>query len=181
MKRMALFLAAALLAALCAGCGQSNGFPDNADFAAAIQSSRGEELNEAFAVVTYEAGGAPQLATNPGGVSDEEGAQLAQMTADTLGLDGELFEQYAVSASLIITKAYAVGVFRPAEGQTDAAMEAVEAYVSNVRASFENYLPDQYAVAKQAVVRQYPSGEILLALCEDASAQADALEQALNA
>ena len=181
MKRTAFVLAAALMLALTAGCSQpERGFSDNADFVAAIESTRSDELNAAFPIVTFSGEEAPALATNPNGVSDEEGAELAQMTADTMMLSSAQFEQYAVSASLIITKAYAVGVFRPAEGQADAALSVVQAYVGNICNSFENYLPDQYEIAQEAVIREYPSGEILLVLCEDASTQADAMEEALG-
>ena len=181
MKRMAMLLAAALLAGLAVGCSPAeSGFPDDADFVAAIESTRGDDLNSALPIVTFEAGGAPALATNPNGVSDEEGADLAQMTADTMLLSDGVFDEYAVSASLIITQAYAVGVFRPAEGQEDMALTVVQAYVGNVCNSFENYLPDQYDIAKQAIVRQYPSGELMLVMCADAETQADAMEKALG-
>lgn len=181
MKRLIASALSLLLAAALTACGGTKSFPADADYTAAIESTRDEELNESFAIVAWEAGGAPALAWNPNDLSEEEAASYAQMTADTLGLDADLFKRYSVSASLIITKAYAVGVFLPADGCEDEALDAVNSYVENVKKSFENYLPDQYAVAKQAVVRQYSSGEILLVLCENAKQQADALEQALSA
>lgn len=180
MKRLITSALALVLAVSLAACSGAAGFAQDADFSSAIESTREEELNQAFPIVDYTAGGEPVLSLNPNGMSKEEAASYAQMVADTIGLDGFLFERYSVSASLIITQAYAVGVFRPAEGCEEDALDAVNSYVDNVKKSFENYLPDQYDIAKQAVVRQYSSGEILLVLCENAPQQADALEKALS-
>ena len=180
MKRLITSALALVLAVSLAACSGAAGFAQDADFSSAIESTREEELNQAFPIVDYTAGGEPVLSLNPNGMSEEEAASYAQMVADTIGLDGSLFERYSVSASLIITQAYAVGVFRPAEGCEEDALDAVNSYVDNVKKSFENYLPDQYDIAKQAVVRQYSSGEILLVLCENAPQQADALDKALS-
>ena len=56
----------------------------------------------------------------------EAAAQMADMVMQTLTLTPDQLQQYAFSISLINVKAYGVGVFMPAEGQTEAVKAALE-------------------------------------------------------
>ncbi len=58
-------------------------------------------------------------------------------------------------------------------------LAALEEYVSLQQQAFDQYLEDQYAVAKGALLRTLPGGEIALVMCEGAPDIMTALEQAL--
>ena len=60
------------------------------------------------------------------------------------------------------------------------AQAAVESYVSLQRKSFENYLADQYEVAKGALVKTLPGGEIVLVMSEGAADIMANLEKTLK-
>ena len=98
----------------------------------------------------------------------------------TLGLTGDQLDKYAVSMSMMNVRAYAVGIFKPAEGQTDAVKGALDAYVKAQQQSFQNYLADQYEVAKAAKLETLPGGEVVLVMCEDGAAVFEAIQKALK-
>ena len=75
------------------------------------------------------------------------------MMLDTMGIDPATLDAYAFSMSMMNVRAYAIGVFKPAEGQAEVVQAAVESYVSLQRKSLENYLADQYEVAKEMCIR----------------------------
>ena len=68
--------------------------------------------------------------------------------------------------SLMNVRAYAVGIFRPAEGQAETVQAGLESYVKLQQQSFEQYLEDQYEIAKAAKIETLPSGEIVLVMSE---------------
>ena len=99
---------------------------------------------------------------------------------DTMGIDPATLDAYAFSMSMMNVRAYAIGVFKPAEGQAEAVQAAVESYVSLQRKSFENYLADQYEVAKGALIKTLPGGEIVLVMSEGAADIMANLEKTLK-
>ena len=116
-------------------------------YAYAIRDARPAEDNEYSEIACGDAGGEPMLAVNPNDVSAEDAASSIQMMLDTMGIDPATLDAYAFSMSMMNVRAYAIGVFKPAEGQAEAVQAAVESYVSLQRKSFENYLADQSEVA----------------------------------
>ena len=166
--RKALSLASVLLAVLllcsCGGAapaasGQSQPpaassgpYGSAADYKAVIEASRDSELN---GLAMYD------IITSP---SDP----LYDMVFETYGFNTEDFENYAVSAGTVITISYGVFIILPKEGSHDAVMQQVESFVKQQEKAMENYLQDQYEIAKSAVVKTAPTGEILLAMCKDA-------------
>ena len=115
-------------------------------YAYAIRDARPAEDNEYSEIACGDAGGEPMLAVNPNDMSAEDAASSIQMMLDTMGIDPATLDAYAFSMSMMNVRAYAIGVFKPAEGQAEAVQAAVESYVSLQRKSFENYLADQYEV-----------------------------------
>ena len=91
-----------------------------------------------------------------------------RMELEVAGLTPELLDEFAYSTSLMMTRAYGLGIFMPADGQTDAVKEACLGFVELQKQSFETYLVDQYEIAKQAVVEVLDSGEVVLVMCENA-------------
>ena len=69
-----------------------------------------------------------------------------------LGLDETMVDEYAVAYSLMNVKAYAVALVKPVEGQEEAVKTAIESYQASMIKSFEQYLPDQLAIAQAAVI-----------------------------
>ena len=177
MKRMMTWMLAAALVLALAGCGQaassSSAVPK--DYLTILQDARTQEENDAFQVVYH------REATGMTGLSEEEAANMAPMMLDTMGLDEALCESYAMSLSLMNVHAYGIGVFKPVEGKADAVKAAAESYVAAQVRAQENYLPDQYEIAKSAIVEQVPSGEIILVMCDNAQTVAESLRTALKA
>jgi len=102
------------------------------------------------------------------------------MMLSTLGLEEDMLSEYALSMSLMNVRAYAVGIFVPAEGKTEDVQAAVESYVAAQRRAFEQYLQDQYEIAQNAIVETLPGGEVMLVMSEDAAQTAQALRDALK-
>ena len=148
-------------------------------YAFAIRDARDAADNESSAIVSGDAGAEPFFAVNPNGLTNEESAGQISMMLQILGIDAGSLDAYAFSVSLMNVRAYAIGVFKPAEGKSDEVMAALEEYVSLQQQSFEQYLEDQYAVAKDALLRTLPGGEIVLVMCEGAPDIMAALEKSL--
>lgn len=187
-KCTAWFLAFALIFSL-AGCApaSSSAAPSSSasaavpkDYAQLLRDARSDEENEYSEIVAGEAGGEPTMPHNPNSIGAQDVQNTASMMLQTLGLDPALLERYALSMSLMNVRAYAVGVFKPAEGKSAEVEQALKGYVAAQQKAFEQYLPDQYEVTKGAVVRTEPSGEVILVMNEDAAATAGKLEKALK-
>ena len=116
--------------------------------------------------------------------TDEEQAKsMIEMQMSTLGLptdDLASLGTYAYSLSLMNVQAYMVGIFKPASGSEETVRIALENYLSNLQRSFENYLPDQYEIAKNGTVKELSSGEIVIVVCEDSATVLKAIEDALK-
>ncbi len=165
-KFAALFLTFTLCLSF-AACGQaSSGSGEAKDYTQAIVAARSDEDNE-MEILAAKSGEDAVYSSNPNGLDNADAPQMAEMVLATLGISADQLEEYAFSISLINVRAYAVGVFKPAEGQEDAVKAALEDYLVNIRKSFEQYLADQYEVAKKGKVEVLPSGELLLVMCKD--------------
>lgn len=151
-------------------------------YTAAIVASRDQETNDSLPVIGAKAGESAVYTYLPSSMENdpEAAAQMADMVMQTLTLTPDQLQQYAFSISLINVKAYGVGVFVPAEGQTDAVKAALEDFITNQQKSFENYLADQYEIAKQAKVEVLPTGEVVLVMCENSSEAFSTIEAALQ-
>ena len=151
-------------------------------YTAAVVASRDQETNDSLPVLGAKAGESAVYTYLPSSMENdpEAAAQMADMVMQTLTLTPDQLQQYAFSISLINVKAYGVGVFMPAEGQTEAVKAALEDFVVNQQKSFENYLADQYEIAKQAKVEVLPTGEVVLVMCENSSEAFSTIEAALQ-
>lgn len=171
MKRiLALLFTGIFSLALLAGC--SGGSSSNTasktpattqDYVDAITSSRSDEENEAYNIITNETG-------------DDD-----QMLLSFFGVAKEDMTNYAISMSMINIKSYGIAIVMPGEGKAQTILDAANAFVEMQQNAQENYLPDQYAIAKAAIVKQLDSGEVVLVMCEDSSTVLSNIEKALNA
>ena len=166
MKKQWIHLICMLLAVcMLAACGApaSSSSAQEKDYVQAIINARSSEENENDAIYTWKTGGTVSLGLNPYDVSDEDAASTVPMMLSTLGLEEDMLSEYAMSMSLMNVRAYAVGIFVPAEGR-----------------AFEQYLQDQYTIAQNAVIETLPGGEVMLVMSEDAAQTAQALRDALK-
>lgn len=181
MKKCTAALAALALCLGLAGCGAASSSASQAqpvDYTQAIVDARSDTDNERD-ILAAKAGEDAAYTHNPQEMPAEEAAPQAEMVLMTLGLEPAQLDEYACSVSLMNVQAYAVGIFRPAEGEAEAVQAALETYVSSIQQSFQNYLPDQYEIAKGAKVQTLGTGEVVLVLCEDASGVLSAIEDRL--
>ncbi len=148
-------------------------------YAFAIRDARPDEDNQYFEIVSGDKDADPFFAVNPNGLTDEESADSIRMMLETMGLDATTLDAYAFSMSMMNVRAYAIGIFKPAEGQEEAVRAALEEYVSLQRQAFEQYLADQYEIASNAVLRTLPGGELVLIMSDGAPDLLTSLEQAL--
>lgn len=143
-----------------------SGEGSSADYQTVIQQARPSELNELqmFNIVT-----------------DPEDPLYTEIFNESFGLVAADMERYAISLGLTIVQTYGVAIILPREGRYDAVLAQVNAYVEAQQKSMENYLQDQYEIAKGAIVKTADTGEILLAMCEGAADVMAKMEQGLAA
>lgn len=148
-----------LLLAGCAGPGSAGG--SDADYAALIRDNRSAEENQILPIIT-----------SPDDADFDAVFGLYGFEADDM-------ERYAVSISMINVKAYGVAIILPAEGRADAVVTQLESFIELQKKSQENYLPDQYEIAKGALLETVASGEVVLVMSEDAASLMAALKAGL--
>ena len=131
-------------------------------YADAITAARDDEMNEVMPIQTT--------------LDAEKDAYLIEM----LGFGPDDVEAAAISVSMINVKAYGVAVVKPAEGHEDVVKAGLEGFVEYQKKSFEQYLADQYEVAKAARVETLEDGTMILVMCEDQDTVYDGIVSALN-
>ncbi len=161
---LCLILAAALVLAGCGGGSSSSEASEPKDYAEILRNARTDEYNEYFEVVTG---------------PDDDTIGILDFLAQS-GFAPEAMEQYAISVSLMNTKAYAVMIIKPAEGQEEAIRTAMQDYIQMQQDSFEFYLADQYEIAQDAQLETAPSGELILVMSEDAADVLQKIEDGLK-
>ena len=164
MKKISLVLCIVLAFGMLAGCGGQYGSSN--DYTKIIEDARDPELNT---LSQYDV------------VSGPDSDLYDMMFGEGAWFDDSVMERYAVSTSNIIIKVYGVAIILPKEGQEQAVLDQINAYVEYQQHSQENYLPDQYEVAMNAIVKTAKTGEVLLAMCEDADDVMAKLEAGLAA
>lgn len=183
MHRIRIFaLLAALLclsALALAGCGAA-ARTEPLDYAAILQQARPEEENQAFDL--FYAGADGQLAGAAGYTDQYTADQLAgisQAALELLGLDPADCRGFAASVSQMMTQSYAVVIALPADGRADAVKEGLQAFIQQQTELQQNYLPEQYAIAKAAQLTTLPTGEVVLVMGPNAADELAALKEAL--
>ena len=167
MKSMRSLTLAVLLAGL-TGCAGTQAQPSldpearTALYEAAIQGARDQEQNDAFALIT-----APD---DP----------LAGVILPLVGVEQGDMTAYAISASPMITQAYAVAAALPASGREEAVRAGFEGFIDQQKRNFEQYLPDQYAIAQAARLETLSDGTVLLVMCENQDEVLEAVRTAIE-
>ena len=184
MKRLLSILLAGVLAAGLVGCASSG--TDSAvshtpaDYTAALAESRTEEDNGNYTIFTLEGDSYTASKGYAEHLDSEAIASQGQMSLEVLGLTAEDVESASYSVSLMNVKAYGVAIVKPAEGKTDAVKEALSGFIESQKSAQENYLADQYAIAKAAKLETLKSGEVVLVMCENQDQVFQSIETALK-
>lgn len=166
MKRL---IAAALLLALpltgCAGKKEEKTLtPEERTqlYETAITAARDEETNQVQPVLTSAEG------------------ENANLIFSLLGVSAEDMSAFALSVSLMNVKAYAIAAIYPAAGKEDTVLEGLHSFVDSQKQSFEQYLPDQYEIAKNTRLETLEDGTALLVMCENQDPVFDAIRDAIE-
>ena len=178
---------AALLALGCAllvftGCGsKKDTTPKN--YTQIIHDAREAEDNDYYMIFSPAEDGkfTAQYGYSAEYEADQLSDEVANMMMPLLGLEDDMYDDFAASVSGMMVRVYGVAIVKPAEGKTDAVKSALEAYVTSEQQSMEHYLEDQYQIAKAATVTVAPTGEVILVCAENHDTLLDNIEKALAA
>ena len=188
MKRIiACLMAGVMLLALvgCGGSGSSGSASSAAkkDYTQILHDARSDEDNEYEMIFTKGEDGkfTAQYGYSAEYEADQLSDEVANMMMPLLGLEDDMYDDFAASVSGMMVRVYGVAIVKPAEGKTDAVKAALEDYVASEQQSMEHYLEDQYQIAKAAKVEVLPSGEVVLVCCENSDAVLSAIKTALAA
>ena len=180
MKRIiACLMAGVMLLALvgCGGSGSSGSASSAAkkDYTQILHDARSDEDNEYEMIFTK---GEDGKFTAQYGYSAE---YEANMMMPLLGLEDDMYEDFAASVSGMMVRVYGVAIVKPAEGKTQDVVDALDAYVQSQQKSMEHYLEDQYQIASAARVATVPTGEVVMVCCEDSDTVFENIKKALAA
>lgn len=108
-------------------------------------------------------------------------SSMNSMILQSMGLNTSDMSAFAISASMMNTKAYAIAAVMPAEGKQSAVLQALQGYIAQKQSEFEFYLPDQKVVADAAKVGVLSNGTVLLVMNEGQDAIYSAIASAIQA
>ena len=98
-----------------------------------------------------------------------------------LGLKQEDMTAFGISMSMMNVQAYGIAAVMPAEGKEEAVTQALQGYIDQQKAAFENYLADQYEIAGAARLETLSDGTVLMVMCSDQDTVFDAIKTAIEA
>ena len=110
-----------------------------------INSSRDSYLNEAFP-------------TNDLNTIDP-------IILEFMGLNGIGLEDCAISMSIMNMEAYGIVIAKGSDNQE--IINGLSGWIENQKAAFDMYLPDQYEIAKNAILKEH-NGYVIMIMCKDA-------------
>lgn len=96
-----------------------------------------------------------------------------------IGMDETMVDEYAVAYSMMNVHAYTVAIVKPVEGQEEAVQTALNDYQASRVQAFEQYLPDQLAIAQSAVIIN-EGGYYGIVMCEGADDIAAAMVEGIK-
>lgn len=185
MKRIIASLLAGLCLLALVGC-SAGSKADSAtpkDYSQIIHDARTDEDNEYDMIFTKGENG--KFTAIDGYSAEYEADQLsdevANMMMPLLGLEDDMYDDFAASVSGMMVRVYGVAIVKPAEGKTQDVVDALDAYVQSQQKSMEHYLEDQYQIASAARVATVPTGEVVMVCCEDSDTVFENIKKALAA
>ena len=170
MRQITSLALAALLTLSLAACGGKSAQTQDlspeertALYQNAIEGARDQETNEAVPVVISEDG------------------DMASLILPMLGITAENTTSYAAAVSAMNVRAYGVAAVMPAAGKEEEVRDGLEHFVESQQQSFEQYLADQYEIAKNARLETLADGTLLLVMCPDQDAVFDSIRDTIEA
>lgn len=185
MKRIITSLLAGLCLLALVGCSAGSKADSSApkDYSQIIHDARTDEDNEYDMIFTKGEDG--KFTAIDGYSAEYEADQLsdevANMMMPLLGLEDDMYDDFAASVSGMMVRVYGVAIVKPAEGKTQDVVDALDAYVQSQQKSMEHYLEDQYQIASAARVATVPTGEVVMVCCEDSDTVFENIKKALAA
>lgn len=151
------------------------------DYTKILHDARPDEDNEYYMIFSKGADGkfTAQYGYSESYEADQLSDEIENMLWPLLGLEDDMVDDFAASVSGMMVQSYGLAIVKPAQGKTDAVMDALKAYVLSEQQSMEHYLEDQYQIAKNAKVETLPSGEVVLVCCENSDTVLANLKKAL--
>ena len=188
MKRIIACLMAGVMLLALVGCGASgsSGSASSAakkDYTQILHDARSDEDNKYEMIFTKGEDGkfTAQYGYSAEYEADQLSDEVANMMMPLLGLEDDMYDDFAASVSGMMISVYGVAIVKPAEGKADAVKQALQDFVTHEQMSMEHYLEDQYQIAKAAKVEVLPSGEVVLVCCKNSDAVLSAIKTALAA
>lgn len=183
MKRIIASLLAGLCLLALVGCSAGSKADSAKDYSQIIHDARTDEDNEYDMIFTKGEDG--KFTAIDGYSAEYEADQLsdevANMMMPLLGLEDDMYDDFAASVSGMMVRVYGVAIVKPAEGKTQDVVDALDAYVQSQQKSMEHYLEDQYQIASAARVATVPTGEVVMVCCEDSDTVFENIKKALAA
>ena len=180
MKRIFSLMAVCLLALGLAACGSSpasSGEPK--DYVAILTGARPAKDNEDLVIFNLKDGVYTAAGGYAADLTEEDIASQGAMCLQVLGLAEEDVEEAAFSVSMMNVQSYGLAIVKPAGGRQAAVTEGLQAFIDSQKAAQENYLADQYAIAKAARLDAVKSGEVVLVMCAEQDAVFSSIKDAL--
>mgnify|MGYP002326753030 CR=1 FL=1 len=170
------------------GCGASgsSGSASSAakkDYTQILHDARSDEDNKYEMIFTKGEDGkfTAQYGYSAEYEADQLSDEVANMMMPLLGLEDDMYDDFAASVSGMMVSVYGVAIVKPAEGKTQDVVDAMDAYVQSQQKSMEHYLEDQYQIASAARVATVPTGEVVMVCCEDSDTVFENIKKALAA
>ena len=180
MKRIFSLMAVCLLALGLAACGSSpasSGEPK--DYVTILPEARPAEDNESLVIFHLKDGVYTATGGYASDLTEEDVASQGAMCLQVLGLTEEDVEEAVFSVSMMNVQSYGLAIVKPADGKETAVTEGLQTFIDGQKAAQENYLADQYAIAKAAKLDTVKSGEVVLVMCEEQDTVFSAIKDAL--
>ena len=109
-----------------------------------------------------------------------KGDDVPDMYFEVLGVKKEDIDAFSMAISLMNVQAFGIAAVYPAEGKSDVVLEGLKGFMDRQKQSFENYLGDQYEIAKNAKIEKLDDGTILMVMCEGQDEVFSAIKSAIN-
>ena len=183
MKRIIACLMAGILMLALVGCGTSGSSSAAAkkDYTQILHDARSDEDNEMIFTKGEDGKFTAQYGYSAEYEADQLSDEVANMMMPLLGLEDDMYDDFAASVSGMMVSVYGVAIVKPAEGKTQDVVDAMDAYVQSQQKSMEHYLEDQYQIASAARVATVPTGEVVMVCCEDSDTVFENIKKALAA
>ncbi len=154
-KLLSSIIAAVLLLSVLTACSSNTAAELTGEELAAIINENGGEMTE----------------YNPAAALDGDSADISDFM-QWQEWDASSFKSGALSVSLMNVQAYAIAVVKPAEGKKDTVLKYLSDYQEQIENNFDQYLADQYEIAKNAVAKEV-NGYIVFVMAENADTIAE--------